>query len=86
MVKIFYNNNINNALILKTDLTLLKNRVDDWVSTAESLINTPYKWGDRSSIKIDCSALIQVSLNTAGIRVPRNNNLQMNFKIHKQFF
>ena len=44
----------------------------DWVSTAEKLINTPYKWGGRDCLGIDCSALIQLSLQLSGISFPRD--------------
>ena len=85
-VKFFHNSQLIDAFVLKTDLILSKNKVNDWVSTAESLVNTPYKWGGRSSIGIDCSALIQVSLNTGGIKVPRDSNLQMNLKNMENIF
>ena len=57
----------------------------DWVSIAERLIETPYKWGGRSSFALDCSALVQLSLQTAGKKMPRDTNLQ--YKVnYKQVF
>ena len=52
----------------------------DWVNSAEQLIGTPYKWGGRDSLGIDCSALIQVSLEAINIKVPRNTCEQIKFK------
>ena len=54
----------------------------DWVSTAEQLIGTPYKWGGRDSIGIDCSALLQLSYQTYGHDIPRNTIDQI--KINKK--
>ncbi len=46
--------------------------LDDWVLTAEHLQETPYRWGGKNSLGIDCSALLQLSLNSGGINIPRN--------------
>lgn len=49
----------------------------DFVSMALSMLGTPYIWGGRSTIEgIDCSALLQLSLNLAGIKAPRNSSDQ----------
>ena len=54
---------------------IIKNedKIDDWVITAEKLIGTPYVWGGRNSIGIDCSALLQLSYQTNGENIPRNS-------------
>ena len=52
----------------------------DWVKHAEQLIGTPYKWGGRDTIGIDCSALLQLSLFLGGIKAPRNTNEQIKMK------
>ncbi len=41
------------------------------LSTVKSYIGTPYKYGGMSRSGIDCSGLIHLSFNMAGIRVPR---------------
>jgi len=64
----------------KNNLIQISRKTLDWVSVAESLINTPYKWGGRNSIGIDCSALVQLSLQTAGINIGRNSSEQKLFK------
>ena len=48
----------------------------DYVAVAESLIGTPYRWGGRDSIGIDCSALVQLSLAASGVPVMRNSGDQ----------
>jgi hypothetical protein len=47
--------------------------VDDFVAVAEQFAGTPYLWGGKSSLGIDCSGLVQVALNAAGIGCPRDS-------------
>jgi hypothetical protein len=49
---------------------------DDFVSIAERFAGTPYLWGGKSSLGVDCSGLVQVSLNAAGIGCPRDSDMQ----------
>lgn len=48
----------------------------DWVATAERFLDVPYLWGGRSSLGLDCSALVQTALGLAGIAVPRDSGQQ----------
>ena len=57
--------------------------VNDWVSTAEKFISSPYKWGGKSIYGIDCSGLVQLSLQFNGINFPRNTNKQNQFQLNK---
>jgi cell wall-associated NlpC family hydrolase len=48
----------------------------DFVAVAEQFIGTPYLWGGKSSLGIDCSGLVQVSLEAAGTGCPRDSDMQ----------
>ncbi len=48
----------------------------DPVATAERLLGVPYLWGGRTPLGIDCSGLVQLALLRAGIRCPRDSDMQ----------
>ena len=48
----------------------------DWVAVAERFLDAPYLWAGRSSIRLDCSALVQLALNAAGHNCPRDSDMQ----------
>ncbi len=48
----------------------------DHVTTALRFVGVPYKWGGKTSLGIDCSGLVQVALERAGLAVPRDSDMQ----------
>jgi cell wall-associated NlpC family hydrolase len=48
----------------------------DFVAVAERFVGVPYLWGGKTSLGIDCSGLVQVALNSAGIACPRDSDMQ----------
>jgi cell wall-associated NlpC family hydrolase len=50
--------------------------VDDPVAIAEAFVGTPYLWGGRTSIGLDCSGLVQLAVEAAGHRAPRDADMQ----------
>ena len=48
----------------------------DYVATALRFLGTPYYWGGRSSVGLDCSTLVQLSLACAGVSLRRDSYQQ----------
>ena len=57
-------------------LGALDANASDFVAVAERFVGTPYLWGGKSVFGIDCSGLVQVSLNAAGTGCPRDSDMQ----------
>lgn len=68
------------GFVVISDIRGINHKNFDWVNSAELFENTPYRWGGRSSMGIDCSALLQLSIQTAGIHIPRNTRDQILIK------
>src|SRR5204862_2687440 len=60
----------------KGHLAVLRTHETDFVAVAERFVGTPYLWGGKSSLGIDCSGLVQVALNACGIPCPRDTDMQ----------
>jgi cell wall-associated NlpC family hydrolase len=50
--------------------------VDDPVAVAEAFLGTPYLWGGRTSIGLDCSGLVQLAFEAGGYVAPRDADMQ----------
>tara|TARA_A100001015_G_C14865427_1_gene662086 strand:- start:259 stop:1014 length:756 start_codon:yes stop_codon:yes gene_type:complete len=77
----FYNNHKTHTGYVPTNhIVKLRHKVKDWVEVAQLLEGTPYKWGGRDTIGLDCSALLQLSYQTYGEAIPRNTSQQVQLK------
>ncbi len=48
----------------------------DYVDIASRFLETPYLWGGRSGLGIDCSGLVQLALQMTGRSAPRDTDMQ----------
>ncbi|MDQ0455441.1 C40 family peptidase [Rhizobium paknamense] len=49
---------------------------EDYVALAARFLETPYLWGGRSGLGIDCSGLVQLCLQMMGKTAPRDTDMQ----------
>lgn len=56
----------------------------DVLETAKGFLGTPYLWGGRTDLGIDCSGLVQTAFALHGYRLPRDSGVQ--FKITSNVF
>ena len=57
-------------------LALIDADEPDFVAVAERFLGVPYLWGGKTSLGLDCSGLVQLALTAAGIRCPRDSDMQ----------
>jgi cell wall-associated NlpC family hydrolase len=48
----------------------------DFVAVAERFVGVPYLWGGKTSLGLDCSALVQLALAACGMPCPRDTDMQ----------
>jgi cell wall-associated NlpC family hydrolase len=54
----------------------LAKKSSDFVAVAERFLGTPYLWGGKTALGLDCSGLVQVALTACGISCPRDSDMQ----------
>jgi cell wall-associated NlpC family hydrolase len=54
----------------------LEQNAIDFVEIAERLSGTPYLWGGKTRLGLDCSGLVQIAMNAAGLACPRDSDMQ----------
>jgi cell wall-associated NlpC family hydrolase len=64
------------AIFAKHVQPIGENRGGDFVEIALRFIETPYLWGGRSGLGIDCSGLVQLALSMTGRSAPRDTDMQ----------
>ena len=79
-ISLYYDNKIQTGYVPTKHIVKLQHKVKDWVEIAQLLEGTPYKWGGRDTIGLDCSALLQLSYQTYGETIPRNSSQQVKLK------
>jgi cell wall-associated NlpC family hydrolase len=57
-------------------LATIESREVDFVAVAERFLGTPYMWGGKTSLGLDCSGLLQVALAACGLACPRDSDMQ----------
>jgi cell wall-associated NlpC family hydrolase len=65
-----------NLYVWSSHLVPLEQPEPDFVGTAARFLGVPYLWGGRSSLGLDCSGLVQMALNAAGLACPRDSDQQ----------
>lgn len=57
-------------------LVPIKAKEKDFVAVAEMFVGTPYLWGGKTSLGVDCSGLVQIALQATGLPCPRDSDMQ----------
>jgi cell wall-associated NlpC family hydrolase len=66
----------NGRFIVARHLKPLGDFEADFVAVAEAYRHVPYLWGGKSVLGLDCSGLVQLSLQAAGRVAPRDSDMQ----------
>lgn len=64
------------GFVHKRHVAAIDERHGDFVQNAFRLIGAPYLWGGRGAGGVDCSGLVQLALDLAGLDCPRDSDQQ----------
>jgi cell wall-associated NlpC family hydrolase len=64
------------AYVPAVHLAPLGENETDFVAVAERFLGTPYLWGGKTALGLDCSGLVQVALTACGVSCPRDSDMQ----------
>jgi cell wall-associated NlpC family hydrolase len=67
---------VNGQFAIAGHLLPIAGHAADFVGVAEQFLHVPYLWGGKSVAGIDCSGLVQISLEAAGVKCPRDSDMQ----------
>jgi cell wall-associated NlpC family hydrolase len=63
------------GFIFSRHLAPVSHPLVEFVGLAEMFLHTPYLWGGKTDMGIDCSGLVQVALGAAGVAAPRDTDM-----------
>jgi cell wall-associated NlpC family hydrolase len=66
----------NGRYVFTKHVRPLNEFASDFVSIAEKFLDVPYYWGGKTAQGLDCSGLVQTSLEVCGISSPRDTDMQ----------
>jgi cell wall-associated NlpC family hydrolase len=64
------------ACVPATHIAPIDRNETDFVAVAERFLGTPYLWGGKTALGLDCSGLVQVALTACGVSCPRDSDMQ----------
>jgi cell wall-associated NlpC family hydrolase len=66
----------NGKYVFAKHIKSSEEREKDFVRVAEQFLHAPYYWGGKSHLGLDCSGLVQISLEACGVPALRDTDLQ----------